>query len=390
MAAVEALSRPSSRSRPAGRPPRPPEPPPEPISDPVESAKVAGLRYVTDEMPGIRRKRAGKGFIYRGPDGQTIRDPKELARFKALGIPPAWTDVWICPNPRGHLQATGRDARGRKQYRYHPRWREVRDETKYERMLAFAQALPHIRRRAEEDLKLPGLPRRKVLATVVRLLEKTLIRVGNEEYARTNKSFGLTTMRDRHVKVEGATLRFSFKGKSGVRHDVEVTDRRLARIVQRSQELPGQELFQYVDDDGQRQTIDSGDVNDYLREISGADFTAKDFRTWAGTVLAAMALQEFEAFDSAAQAKKNVVRAIERVAERLGNTPSVCRKCYVHPIVIDAYLDGSMLETLKDRAEEELAESLGELDPEEAAVMTLLQQRLARETDGREARGEGR
>ncbi len=378
MAAVEALARPSSR-RPAQLVKRPPEP----VADPVESAKAAGLRYVTDEMPGIRRKRAGKGFTYQGPDGQTIRDPRELARFKALGIPPAWTDVWICPNPRGHLQATGRDARGRKQYRYHPRWREVRDGTKYERMLAFGQALPHIRRRAEEDLKLPGLPRRKVLATVVRLLEKTLIRVGNEEYARTNKSFGLTTMRNRHVRVEGSTLRFSFQGKSGIRHEVEVADHRLARIVQSSLELPGQELFQYIDDDGQPQTIDSGDVNEYLREISGAEFTAKDFRTWAGTVLAAMALQEFEAFDSEAQAKKNVVRAIENVAETLGNTPSVCRKCYVHPIVIDAYLDGSMLETLKERAEEELAESLGELNPEEAAVMTLLRQRLTRETEGR-------
>ena len=347
--------------------------------DPVESAKAAGLRYVTDTGPGIRRKRAGKSFSYVGVDGRPIRDPDELGRIKSLAIPPAWTDVWICPSPRGHVQATGRDAKGRKQYRYHPKWREVRDETKYERMIAFAQALPRMRERVDEHLGLPGLPREKVLATVVRLLETTLIRVGNEEYARQNRSFGLTTMRNRHVDVSGSTVRFHFRGKSGKEHDVGVNDRRLARILRRCQELPGHELFQYVDDDGQRQTVDSDDVNEYIREISGQDFTAKDFRTWAGTVLAARALEEFEAFDSEAQAKKNVVRAIEAVAERLGNTPTICRKCYVHPAVLDTYLDGALAETLKERVEQELTEALSTLPAEEAAVLALLRQRLARE-----------
>ena len=353
--------------------------PTEPLTDPVESAKAAGLRYVTDTMPGIRRKRAGKHFSYRGPDGKPIRDPDELRRIKALAIPPAWTDVWICPTPTGHLQATGRDAKGRKQYRYHPRWREVRDEAKYERMIAFGEALPLIRERTERDLARPGLPREKVLAAVVRLLETTLIRVGNEEYARQNRSFGLTTMRDRHVKIEGAKLRFQFRGKSGKQHTIGLNDRRLARLVRRCQELPGQELFQYLDEDGQPHPVESADVNDYLRQITGRDFTAKDFRTWAGTVLAARALQEFEAFDSATQAKKNLVRAIEGVAERLGNTPSICRKCYVHPAVLDTYLEGALIETLQERVEQELSEALQGLRAEEAAVLALLRQRLARE-----------
>ena len=291
-------------------------------------------------------------------------------------IPPAWTDVWICPSPDGHLQATGRDARGRKQYRYHPRWREVRDESKYDRMMAFAAALPAIRQRTDADLGRPGLPRAKVLAAVVRLLETTLIRVGNEEYARTNKSFGLTTMRDRHVKVGKSGIRFEFLGKSGVKHEIDLADARLARVVGRCRDLPGQELFQYLDEDDQPRTIDSADVNAYLREAAGREFTAKDFRTWAGTVLASLALREFEAFDSEAQARKNILRAIENVAERLGNTPSVCRKCYIHPEVIEAYLDGSMLQTLKQRAEAEIKGGLARLKPEEAAVVALLQQRL--------------
>ncbi len=349
------------------------------ITDPVESAKAAGLRYVSDEMPGIRRKRVGKHFSYIGLDGKPIRDPEELKRIKSLGIPPAYTDVWICPLPNGHIQATGRDAKGRKQYRYHPRWREVRDETKYGRMLAFGAALPKIRERVEQDLKLPGLRREKVLATVVRLLETTLIRVGNYEYARQNKSFGLTTMRDRHVEVSGATVRFRFRGKSGKNHTIALTDRRLAKIVQRCRDIPGYELFQYIDDDGTRQTIDSSDVNGYLREITGQDFTAKDFRTWAGTVLASLALQASEAFESETQAKKNITQAIISVSERLGNTPSICRKCYVHPAVIDSYLDGSMLETLQQRVEQELEESPHGLQPEERAVIRLLQQRLAQE-----------
>ena len=353
--------------------------PPEPVVDPVQSARAAGLHYVTDTTPGIRRKRAGKGFSYIGLDGRPLRDPRELARIKALGIPPAYTDVWICPDPLGHLQATGRDAKGRKQYRYHPRWREVRDETKYERMLAFGQALPRIRERTDRDLARPGLPREKVLATIVKLLEKTLIRVGNEEYAQKNHSFGLTTMRDDHVAIEDSRLRFTFRSKSGKEWQIGIKDRRLARIVRRSKEIPGYELFQYLDDDGEHRAIDSGDVNEYLREITGQDFTAKDFRTWAGTVLAAQALREFEAFDSETQAKRNVVRAIEAVSERLGNTKAVCRKCYVHPAVLDAYLDGSMLETMRQLAGQELTESLGDLRPEEAAMMALLQNRLTRE-----------
>ncbi|HEY3232009.1 MAG TPA: DNA topoisomerase IB [Roseiflexaceae bacterium] len=347
--------------------------------DSPESARAAGLRYTSDANPGIRRKHTGKGFRYIGPAGEPIRDADMLRRIKALAIPPAWTEVWICPTPNGHLQATGRDAKGRKQYRYHPRWRATRDETKYERMIAFGRALPRIRARVEQDMALPGLPREKVLATIVRLLETTLIRVGNEEYARDNRSFGLTTMRDRHVKISGTALRFEFRGKSGVRHSVDIRDRRLAAIVKRCRDIPGYELFQYLDADSQCQTIDSADVNDYLRAISGEDFTTKDFRTWAGTVLAARALQEFEAFDSATQAKKKIVRAIEVVAERLGNTPSVCRKCYIHPAVIDAYMDGSLLESLQQRTEQELTSALPDLPPEEAAVLALLQKRLARE-----------
>ena len=350
-------------------------------ADPVESAQAAGLRYVADTQPGIRRQRVGRHFRYVGPDGQTVRDPDTLRRIKSLAIPPAWTDVWICPRSNGHVQATGRDAKGRKQYRYHPRWRTVRDETKYGRMIAFGRALPHIRQRAEQDMALPGLPREKVLGTIVRLLETTLIRVGNEEYARQNHSFGLTTMRDRHVDVDGSTLRFHFRGKACKNHVVDVRDRRLARIVQRCRDIPGQELFQYVDDAGEHRSIESADVNAYLREISGQDFTAKDFRTWAGTVLAAWALNEFEAFDSQTQAKQNVVRAIENVAERLGNTPAICRRCYVHPAVIDSYLDGSLLESLKDQIQDELTDALANLPPEEAAVLALLHRRLAAEAD---------
>jgi DNA topoisomerase-1 len=349
------------------------------ITDPVESAKAAGLRYVHDDRPGITRRRAGKGWVYTRPDGTRVTDESTLNRIKALAIPPAYKNVWICPQPNGHIQATGLDERGRKQYRYHPKWREVRDENKYTRMMVFGQALPKIRARVEEDIKKPGFPREKVLAAIVQLLEKTAIRIGNEEYVKQNKSFGLTTFRNRHAKVEGADLRFKFKGKSGKYHDIELHDRRLARLIGKLQDLPGQELFQYLDEDGNPHTIDSADVNAYLKEISGEDFTAKDFRTWTGTVLASLALQEFEAVDSQAQAKKNVLQAIENVAERLGNTPAVCRKCYVHPAVLNSYLDGSMLAVMQQRAEEELSESLKDLRPEEAAVMGLLHQRLVEE-----------
>jgi DNA topoisomerase-1 len=352
-----------------------------PNTDPPAAAKAAGLRYVHDDRPGIRREPAPDGaFRYRGARGEPVEDEATLARIKSLAIPPAWTDVWICPQANGHLQATGRDARGRKQYRYHPKWREVRDEVKYERMISFGKALPTIRKEVDRALALPGLPREKVLATIVYLLEATMMRIGNDEYARENKSYGLTTLRNRHVRIDGSDVEFRFRGKSGIYHDVKVHDRRLARIIQRTRDLPGQDLFQYLDEDGERHTVGSADVNDYLRAITGEDYTAKDFRTWSGTVLAALALQEFEAVDSDAQARKNVVRAIESVARRLGNTPSVCRKCYVHPAVLDAYLDGTMLEGLRARAEESLVEDLEDLQPEEAAVLALLERRLAQET----------
>jgi DNA topoisomerase-1 len=358
-----------------------------PNSDPPAAAKAAGLRYVLDDRPGIRREPAPDsggeaakgGFRYLDAKGQPVEDETTLKRIKALAIPPAWTEVWICPQANGHLQATGRDARGRKQYRYHAKWREVRDEVKYERMIKFGKALPQIRKEVDRALSLPGLPREKVLATIVYLLEATMMRIGNDEYARENKSYGLTTLRNRHVKIDGSEVEFRFRGKSGVYHDVKVYDRRLARIIQRTRDLPGQDLFQYLDEDGERHTIGSADVNDYLRAISGEDYTAKDFRTWSGTVLAAMALREFEKFDSETQAKKNVVRAIETVAQKLGNTPSVCRKCYVHPAVLDSYMDGTMVEGLLARAEEGLAEDLQDLEPEEAAVLAMLTQRLARE-----------
>jgi DNA topoisomerase-1 len=339
-------------------------------------ARSAGLRYVSDASPGLKRTRAAAGFRYTDADGKPVRDKDTLARIKALAIPPAWEQVWICPRANGHLQASGRDARGRKQYRYHARWRSVRDDAKYERMIAFGKALPAIRKRVDADLRLPGLPRDKVLATIVYLLQATMIRIGNEEYARENKSYGLTTLRNRHARIDGSEVEFRFRGKSGVFHSVKVHDRRLAGIIRRTRELPGQDLFQYVGDDGEPHSVGSQDVNDYLREITGEDYTAKDFRTWAGTVLAALALNEFEKVDSQAQAKKNIVRAIEHVAERLGNTPGVCRKCYVHPAVLDAYLEGAALEVLAGRAELELREAIHELQPEEAAVLALLAKRL--------------
>lgn len=350
-----------------------------PSLDPVESARLARLRYVNDARPGIRRKRAGSGFRYIGVDGKPIHDPAILDRIRSLAIPPAYRDVWICPDPNGHIQATARDARGRKQYRYHPRWRQIRDETKYDRMVAFGEALPQIRRRVSEDLEKPGLPREKVLAAIVRLLETTMIRVGNKEYAEKNGHFGLTTMENRHVDVEGSTIHFRFRGKSGKIHQIDLRDARIARLVKRCQHLPGQELFEYLDEGGQLRTVDSGDVNDYLQEIAGGDFTAKDFRTWAGTLLAALALREFEAFDSEAQAKRNVVKAIESVARQLGNTPSICRKCYVHPGIIETYVSGTMSDMLNQRIGKALSQSLHELEPEEAAVLALLRERLQSE-----------
>jgi DNA topoisomerase I len=348
-------------------------------ASPPQVARHAGLRYVSDESPGIRRHRAGDSFRYTGPDGRPVRDAETLARIRSLVIPPGWTDVWICPIENGHLQATGRDVRGRKQYRYHPRWRAVRDADKYERLVAFARALPRIRRHVDRDLRRQGLPREKVLATVARLLEVSFIRVGNEEYAQQNSSYGLTTLRDRHVRVRGSEIRLVFRGKSGREHHVSVRSPRLARIVKRCEELPGQRLFQYVGEDGKLEPVDSQDVNEYIREASGGDFTAKDFRTWAGTVLAARALSEMQQVDSEAQAKRNVVAAVERVAAILGNTRAVCRRCYVHPAIVESYVDGTMLDGLRQRAEETMRTSLGSLTPEEAAVLALLQQRLKRE-----------
>jgi DNA topoisomerase-1 len=341
-----------------------------------EAARDAGLRWSTDERPGISRRRSGRGWSYRAADRSLVRDRPTLARIRALAIPPAWTEVWICADPRGHLQATGRDARGRKQHRYHAGYREHREAAKFERMLAFARLLPAIRERVEMDLGRSGLPREKVLAAVVRLLELTLIRVGNEEYARLNRSFGLTTLRDRHATVTSTQVRFRFRGKSGVHHEVTVRDRRLARIVGRCQELPGQDLLQYVDEAGEVNDVRSDDVNAYLREAAGADVTAKDFRTWAGTVLAYRALVALQPGETERDARRNVVQAVRQTAETLGNTPAVTRRSYVHPAVLEAYLDGGVGEALVEAGEEQQTPPAGTSSVEEAEVVALLRQRL--------------
>ena len=348
-------------------------------AEPVHSATSAGLRYVVDGRGGISREMGPLGFRYRSATGRLIREKAVLARIRTLAVPPAWTSVWICADPRGHLQATGRDARGRKQYRYHPQWRQTRAETKFGRMVAFAAALPAIRARTTADLAKPGLPREKVLAAVVQLLEKSLIRIGNDEYAKQNRSFGLTTLRDGHVAVRGASLRFTFRGKSGVKHAVHVDDRRLARIVKQCRDLPGQELFQYLGDDNRRHRVGSADVNAYLKAITGEAFTAKDFRTWAGTVLACTALRGFVATATATAAKKNVMTAIEAVAGVLGNTRTVCRASYIHPLVIDAYLDGSLAGVDKRRAGSVIRKASRGLRADEAAVLAVLLRRPVRE-----------
>jgi len=303
------------------------------------AARTARLRYVSDRNPGITRHRRGASFGYRGPDGRPIRDADTLARIRRLAVPPAWEEVWISPDPNGHVQAVGRDARGRKQYRYHPRWRSVRDEAKFDRLAAFAEKLPEIRARVAADLGRPGMPRAKMLAAVVRLLETTLIRVGNDEYARSNESFGLTTLRNRHARVNGRKVVFDFKGKSGVEHRIDLEDERLARIVRKCREIPGQDLFAYIDESGEACDVGSADVNEYLREIAGEDVTAKHFRTWAATTLAAVALERCEAGGSTTALKRNVRRAVEAVAGMLRNTATVCRKCYIHPAVIEEYLE---------------------------------------------------
>jgi DNA topoisomerase-1 len=340
----------------------------------LESAKAARLRYVSDATPGYKRSKNGKSFIYFAPDGTRIRDAEELRRFQSLAIPPAWRDVWICPLANGHLQATGRDAKGRKQHRYHPRWREIRDESKYDRMVAFARKLPAIRRRVKQDLALPGLPRAKIVATVVRLLEKSMIRVGNDEYARRNHSFGLATLRNRHANVTGAKIQFEFRGKSGVQHTVDVNDRRLARIIRQCQDLPGHELFQYIGDGGERCKIESADVNDYLREVAGTEFSSKDFRTWAGTILTARSLKAAGWDGNQAAATRKIAKAIEAVAKVLGNTRAVCRKCYIHPVVLEAYRDGS-LGGVSSQGTTKL-KPVDELRADEAAVLALLTQRM--------------
>jgi DNA topoisomerase-1 len=355
--------------------------------DPEESAKAAGLRYVSDDMPGIRRRKRGKGFTFLDAKGNTVSDARALERIRKLAIPPAWTDVWICPIANGHLQATGRDARGRKQYRYHAEWRNVRDETKFGRMIAFGEALPKIRERVERDLSLRGLPREKVVATVVRLLESTLIRIGNREYARQNGSFGLTTLRDGHVDIEGSKLRFEFRGKSGKDHSVQIQDRRVARIVRQCRDLPGQTLFQYLDEagvdgGGERQKITSEDVNAWLKETTGEDFTAKDFRTWGGTVLALSALLEVGMCESEKEAGKAVVDTVKRVAEELGNRPAICRKYYIHPVVIETFVEGRLEEALEEVVEEspdDESDSGSGLRKLEAQVLGLLRGRTGGE-----------
>ena len=351
------------------------EPTTAPRAEFVESAERAGLRYVTDTSRGIRRKLVGERFVYEGADGKRITNERTLERIRTLAIPPAWTEVWICPSANGHLQVTARDARGRKQYRYHAKYREIRDETKFDRMMDFSRVLPSVRSTVEAHLRLRGLPREKALATVVWLLERTLIRVGNLEYARDNESYGLTTLEGRHAAVRGAKVRFLFQGKSGKVHAVSVEDRRLARIVQRCQTLPGEQLFHYVDDDGERRDVDSGDVNEYLREIAGPGVTAKDFRTWAGTMQAAAALREIGPAETEREKKANIVRAVDQVAERLGNTRAVCRKYYIHPIILSEYMEGRVVPAVKRRRR---TQSEGRLREDEIAVLRFIRQRQKR------------
>ena len=342
----------------------------------VDSARAAGLQYVTDSMPGIHRRRVGRGFSYVDPDGRVIREREHIRRFRSLVIPPAWSDVWICPIEEGHLQVTARDGRGRKQYRYHPDFRAHRDGAKFERMVALSDVLWKVREHVERDIALPGLQRRTVMATIVWLLERTLIRVGSHELARENNSFGLTTLRRRHVSIEGSTLRFEFRGKSGVAHAVAVSDRRIARIVQRCRELPGRELFQYVDARGRRQIVYADDVNAYLRKITGRDVTAKDFRTWMGTMLAAQSLREMGPAPTRRAAERNVLAAIDRTAERLGNTRAVCRKYYIHPALMEAYLDGDVLPPLPESAWQERRPHGPALRRHEAEVLAFLKARV--------------
>jgi DNA topoisomerase-1 len=342
----------------------------------VDSAKAAGLRYVSDSMPGIKRLRHGRGFSYVAADGHVIRDKDTIKRFRSLVIPPAWTDVWICPFADGHLQVTARDARGRKQYRYHPDFRQQRDGTKFERLFEFGQVIWKVRERVENDVLLPGLPLEKVLATVIWLLERTLIRVGTQEMSRANKSYGLTTMKKKHVTIEGDDVRFTFRGKSGVEHAISVTDDRIAQIVQRCQDLRGVELFQYLDDDGERQVVEAEHVNDYLRSATGADVTAKDFRTWAGTMIGAQILRDTGPATTKKEAERNVVQAIDHAASRLGNTRTVCRKYYIHPMIIAAYLKGEVLPRTRKHSKKVPRKPGGRLRKHEEEVLAFIKARL--------------
>jgi DNA topoisomerase-1 len=335
---------------------------------PIADLDRLDLVWVDDSLPGITRRRCGKHFTYRSPSGNTVRDQRTIARIKQLAVPPAWEHVWICPDPNGHVQATGRDAKGRKQYRYHPRFREHRDTVKYERVYDFGEVLPAIRKRVADDLGRAGLEREKVVATVVRLLEATLVRVGNEEYARENKSYGLTTLRDRHARFDRNGVRFVFRAKSGIDCAVEVNDKRLRRVVKQCQDLPGQLLFQYVDDDGEPRPVTSTDVNDYLRDAAGMPVTAKDFRTWMGTLMAACALASLPPPASPTEGKRVLKGVLEVVSSHLRNTPAVCRGSYVHPVVIDAYLDG----TLPDRWEAGPRRGSRLLVAEERRLLALL------------------
>lgn len=341
------------------------------VEDPLEAARLAGLRYITEETAGYARRKRGRGFSYYAPDGTLVKDKQTRARIEALAIPPAWNEVWISPTPNGHIQATGRDEKGRKQYIYHARWEDVRNHRKYDKLLLFGEALPRIREQTDRDLRRHGLGREKVIALLVRLLEATLIRVGNDEYARANESFGLTTLRDRHVTIEGATVEFNFTGKTSKKHSVQLRDRRLARLVERCKEIPGYELFQYLDDAGQRQRVDSGDVNDYLRTVTGENFTAKDFRTWGGTVRALRALRDAGPAADAQQAQRNIAAAVKAVAAELGNTPAICRAYYIHPAILSCYVDGTLEDHLPEIPTDDPADAYA-LTPEEEAVMALL------------------
>ena len=343
--------------------------------DAALSAAAAGLRHVGDHVPGIRRVKSGRGFRYVCANGHTVRNARTLARIHSIVIPPAWREVWISPDPNSHLQATGRDSRRRKQYRYHPGWRSERDRSKYDRIIAFGRALPMIRQQVSRDLRKPGLGRDRVLAVLVRLLEISAMRIGNEIYAHANGSYGLTTLRDRHVSTSGATIHFRFPGKSGHRYLIDITHPGLARLVKRYRALPGQDLFQYLDEAGQVRGVTSADVNAYLRGITGQSFSAKDFRTWSGTVLAALALREFHPADSAAKARRNIVRAVHRVAEHLGNTPAVCRKSYIHPAIFDSYLDGTLASTMGRKNRRQTGPTRPRLSSAEAAVIAILQRR---------------